>query len=239
MAEFGTLKAVGREEAARDGRLNAALAGEAPGSVIDHESLRAQPTAGWLAATLGLVLLLAVVGVVLAANVLTGSGAAKPPGLPPGPFAVGQDIPTSFGVVAVEHVEKISGVTAKALAGVTHGIQSYVRPDQQEIQATVTLTNLSKVPVAYSPTEFRPLTGEDHRPVGQVSSNLTASTLQPDANIDGRVSFIVPRDGRRLSMTFSDPGRAHPITIDLGRTSTTPAGVVALERQYQHHGGTR
>jgi hypothetical protein len=59
-----------------------------------------------------------------------------------GPFGVSQDIPTSFGAVAIDNVEKVNGLTAKALSGVTHGISNYVPPNKVQVQASVTLTNL-------------------------------------------------------------------------------------------------
>jgi len=41
-----------------------------------------------------------------------------------------QDGPTSFGVVAVEGVTQTAGPTAKALAGMTHGVGNLVPPDK-------------------------------------------------------------------------------------------------------------
>ncbi|MEA2284424.1 MAG: hypothetical protein QOJ21_467, partial [Solirubrobacteraceae bacterium] len=54
-----------------------------------------------------------------------------------GPFGVSQDIPTSFGAVAIDNVEKVNGVTAKDLSGVTHGISNYVPPNKTQVQASV------------------------------------------------------------------------------------------------------
>jgi hypothetical protein len=144
--------------------------------------------------------------------------------LPPGPFGTAQDIPASFGVVAVEHVEKINGLGAKALAGATHGISGYVAPDKVQVQASVTLTNLLDHPVAYDPRQFRLLVGTKRTPIDEVRSNLRPGTLQPDASIDAQLQFVAPRNGSKLWIQFSDPGRSKPILIDLGRTGTTPSG---------------
>jgi len=144
--------------------------------------------------------------------------------LPPGPFGTSQDIPASFGVVAVEHVEKINGVGAKALAGVTHGISGFVAPNKVQVQASVTLTNLLDHPIKYDPRQFRLLVGKNKKPLDEVQSNLRPGTLQPDASIDSQLKFIAPRDGSKLWIAFSDPGRAKPILVDLGRTGKTPAG---------------
>jgi hypothetical protein len=76
--------------------------------------------------------------------------------LAPGRIAgLAEDVPTSFGVVAVESFTKTAGPTAKALAGVTHGIQSLVPPDKVGVQASVTVTNLQARPQPYAPDQFR------------------------------------------------------------------------------------
>ena len=52
------------------------------------------------------------------------------------PAAIAQDVPTSFGVVAVESVTQNAGPTAKALAGMTHGVGNLVPPDKIQVDAT-------------------------------------------------------------------------------------------------------
>jgi hypothetical protein len=176
---------------------------------------------GYLAVAVTLVLL----GGYLAVG-LVSTGAPKDPviALPKGPFGTSQDIPASFGVVAVEHVEKINGLGAKSLAGVTHGISGFVPPNKVQVQASVTLTNLLDHPIKYDPRQFRLLVGKNLKPLDEVQSNLRPGTLQPDASIDSQLKFIAPRDGSKLWIAFSDPGRAKPILVDLGRTGKTPAG---------------
>ena len=185
---------------------------------------RTAPLLGYIAAAVALVLIGGYLTVGLIAR-----GAPKDPviALPPGPFGTAQDIPASFGVVAVEHVEKINGLGAKALAGVTHGISGFVAPNKVQVQASVTLTNLLDHPISYDPRQFRLLVGSKRKPLDEVRSNLRPGTLQPDASIDSQLKFIAPRDGSKLWISFSDPGRAKPILIDLGRTGRTPAGAFA------------
>jgi hypothetical protein len=192
-------------------------------------------------AAVALVLLatlaLAVAGAVIAANIIAaGVPVAPAPEQLPGPFGTAQDIPTSFGVVAVEHAEKINGTTAKELGGNTHGISGFVAPNKVQVQASVTLTNLLDKPIAYDPRQFRLLVGADRKPVSSVKSNMRPGTLQPDASIDGRLIFVAPRTGSKLSIEFADPGRAKPLLIDLGRTGKTPPNAFD---GFQHHKGTR
>jgi hypothetical protein len=140
-----------------------------------------------------------------------------------GPFGTSQDIPTSFGAVAIDNVEKVNGLTAKALSGVTHGISNYVPPNKVQVQASVTLTNLlNDRSQAYSPTQFRLLVGKNRKPVKDVRASFRPGRLQPGASISGQVKFIAPRNGSKLWIEFTDPKRAKPMLIDLGKTGRTP-----------------
>ncbi|HUR84867.1 MAG TPA: hypothetical protein VMY78_05940 [Solirubrobacteraceae bacterium] len=181
-------------------------------------------------------LALAVGGAVVASNIIaTGVPATPAPKPLPGPFGTAQDIPTSFGVVAVEHAEKINGTTKKQLGGNTHGISGFVAPNKVQVQASVTLTNLLSTTIAYDPRQFRLLVGDDRKPVKSVKSNLRPGVLQPDASIDGRLIFVAPRTGSKLWIEFTDPGLKKPLLIDLGRTGKTPPNAFD---GFGHHKGS-
>ena len=177
----------------------------------------APPAPRLLATTLvAAVLLAALAGSLLAGRLLLGSPAPVDV-VAPGraPLGVGQSVKTSFGVVAVEHAEQLPGLTSKELGGMTHGVQNFVGSDKLQLQVTATITNQLDHPVAYSPDQFRLVAGKKKlKPAG---SSIAAGTLQPDAAIDARLSFVVPRDGGRLLVQFTDPGRSQPIRIDLGK----------------------
>jgi len=157
---------------------------------------------------------------------------------PERPAAIAQDVPTSFGVVAVESVTQNAGPTAKALAGMTHGVGNLVPPNKIQVDATVTLTNLRDAAVHYTPQQFKLHATRGERP-GRGSRSLRLSratvppgTLQPQASIDATLTYVVPRDGRKLWLSFNDPARAPPVLFDLGRTDRTPPG--ALDRYHAH-----
>ena len=140
-----------------------------------------------------------------------------------GPFGVSQDIPTSFGAVAIDNVEKVNGLTAKALSGVTHGISNYVPPNKTQVQASVTLTNLLRDrSQPYTPMQFRLLVGKKRKPVKEVRASFRPGRLQPGASISGQLKFVAPRNGSKLWVEFTDPKRAKPMLIDLGKTGRTP-----------------
>lgn len=157
---------------------------------------------------------------------------------PDRPAGIAQDVPTSFGVVAVESVTRNAGPTAKALAGVTHGIGNLVAPNKVQIDATVTLTNLQNKLVRYSPQQFKLHATRGGKPAHGARSlrlsraSVPGGTLQPNASIDATLTFVVPRDGRKLWMSFDDPSRAPPVLFDLGRIDRTPPGAL---NQYHAH----
>ncbi len=168
------------------------------------------------------IAILVVTGAVLAFDTLAGAPGFPSPSAGSGAARVGDDVATSFGVVAVEHVDRVVGPTAKALGGVTHGIHSLVPPDEVQIQTAATLTNRLDHPIRYSPEQFALRVGRRRRSVRALSSSVLPGTLQPDASIDVTLSFIAPRDGSRMWMSYEDPGRSPPIVIDLGRLPAAP-----------------
>src|SRR3954452_1225262 len=115
-----------------------------------------------LGGLLAAVATVALVGAVLAARVLTGGAAHAPAPPPSGPFGVAQDVPTSFGFVAVEHAETIKGLSAKQLGGAIHGIGSFVGRDRALVKPSATLRTGVRGTLDYSIGQF-PLraTGKD------------------------------------------------------------------------------
>src|SRR5260370_10736096 len=85
-----------------------------------------------LCAALASIAALALLGAGLSVRVLQhGAG--------PSPFAVGESVPTSFGVVAVEGVQELGAADVRDAAA--HGADTGVLADQ--VQVSVTLTNLT------------------------------------------------------------------------------------------------
>lgn len=191
-----------------------------------------------LAPVLGVIALaatLAAAGWVVALGMLTRGAEAPVASLPPrgGAFAVGDEVPVSFGAMAVQSVNKNRGLRAKELAGVTHGISGFVPARDVQIDVSVTMTNLLERPAAYSPKRFTLVTSRGKRIAPRGTSLLTAE-LQPAASVEGRLTFIAPRDGSKLRLEFRDSGRSTPIVVDLGRT-----GHATLADRDRGHGGHR
>jgi hypothetical protein len=194
---------------------------------------RARQSRRPIAALIALALALVAVGVFVAVGVVRSGSTTHSVRLPDGPFGISQDIPTSFGALGVESVQRINGLTAKQLSSSTHGIAHLIQPGEVRVQTSVTFTNLLDKPVAYSPSQFRLITVGKGKPQAPFSSSIHAGTLQPSASIDAVISFVVPANGSKLQMAFYDLGRKAPVLIDLGRVGKrTPDSAFA---RFHHH----
>ena len=144
---------------------------------------------------------------------------------PAATFIVGQDVPTSFGVMAVEGVRAVGADDVRHAA--QHGADTPNLADQ--VQVSVTITNLTDKVVAYSPDQFRLVHSGNPSAAPDSATTLRAGTLQPSAHIDGQMSFATPGTGD-LELTFRDPGGSRPSVVDLGspEVQTTPGA------QHQH-----
>ena len=168
------------------------------------------------------VTMLAIVGALLAAREIVQGDDDGDAVLPAGAYVVAQNIPTSFGRVAVEHVLNLNGLTAKDTAGMSHGIQNFVAADKVQVQVAVIWTNASRRAVPYSPEQFRLHASHSKQAIEVVAANIRPGTLQPGTSVEGILSFVAPRDQSQLWLDFRDPGAADPFNIALGNTDQAP-----------------
>jgi hypothetical protein len=152
----------------------------------------AAPRLALLVPAAGLALLLAAI--VLAAGVI-GRGTATPAA---GHHFIGQDIPTSFGAIAIDSLGRSPR-------------------EQSQMVAFVALTNLAHRPAAYSAAQFRLLGGPDRTPVAGLRTTFTSGTIQPAASFSGQITFPQPGDGSKRWIEYRDPDLRKPIVIDLSK----------------------
>jgi hypothetical protein len=192
-------------------------------------------------ALVGMIGLLALVGAFVAlATVRGGTSAhehssASQIDLRPAPANdIGRSIPTSFGVIAVESVKKLKGLTPKQLAGMTH-FPSYVTPDRMQVQAFLEITNMQNHTINYSARQFR-LVGPAGNRIPISGTSFPGGILQPSASIDGQVTFIAPRTraGSHLWLEFLEPGRTAPVRFDLGSARTRGAIPAITNHEHDH-----
>lgn len=190
---------------------------------------------------------MALTGAVLAAGIFA-RGVPQPETPEPtttGPFTIGETAQTSFGVVAVEAVDRLKGLTAKDLAGMVHGISGYVPPDKVQVQVSLTMRNLLPEPTRWSPEQFRLVAASSERAArtakgrAAISSSARPGELQPDAGLDARVAFLVPRNGKKLFLQYRERAASAPMVFDLGRSTGRPPSAKELSGgvfKHEKHG---
>jgi hypothetical protein len=143
----------------------------------------------------------------------------------PGPFAVGQSVRTSIGVVTVTHVERLQGTSTKDMAGAVHGIQNYVSAEQTQVQVDVRVTDDRPAPIIWSPSAFGMRIGSAAA-VAPQSSTMPGGRLGAGTTVEGTLGFIAPRAGATLTLQL--PGAdGGTVLVDLGKVDTAPAGTEA------------
>jgi hypothetical protein len=176
--------------------------------------VRSLPTA-----LVALTVVLALAGALFASTIVR-TGAGTSTALPKGPWGTSQDIPVSFGALAVEHASKVKGLTSKDLAGAVHGIGSLVPAGQTQVNVDVNMTNLLQDPIAYQPDQFTLHVGSPNgKAVLVTKSSLRTGKLQPSASIDGELAFVIPAGKKKLWLAFNDAGQDRPVVVDLGNNA--------------------
>jgi hypothetical protein len=173
---------------------------------------------GWT--VLAIALVATVAGLLLSVRMLNPVEPAPQSG-----FGIGDDVRTSFGIVAVEFVRSVDGVTHRALAGANHGVSGYVDEGQQQIQVAVALTNRRNQPLTYSVRQFELLATVSGKTttLQATAGDLPNGRILPDAGVEGHLDFTLPAGSAALTLHFNDPGGPGPIVIDLGSISATHA----------------
>jgi hypothetical protein len=184
------------------------------------------------------VVLVALVGVRLAAPILQHPGSARAQVVLEQPGAtdigLGQGVRTSFGSLTAAEALVDNGLSSEDLGGMSHGISNLVSTGFAQVNTLVTLTNTSKHPVGIEAKQFLLLKGRNGVPTGKgikaTGTTLHAGELLPGSSVDARVTFITPTDGSALWLQFTDPAGGHRIRISLGQTNV----VTAPKAGHQH-----
>ena len=96
------------------------------------------------------------------------------------------------------------------------------------------MRNLLRDPSRWSPAQFhlvtasRPATAAVAKGRAAISSSARPGRLQPDAALDARIAFLVPRNGKKLYLQFRENPASKPLVFDLGRSSGRKASAAEL-----------
>ena len=161
-------------------------------------------------------------GGVLAVDMLRGNNPLVPSsGADSGPaaHAIGEDVATSFGVIAVEHATAISGLNDQQVTG-AHGVPGLVEAGSIDVQVAAVITNLTDNVLQYQPTQFE-LIDKTGATVPMSRAPELPGELQPFAAIDVLVDYVTTTEARPFKIRFVDPATNQPILIDLGAVGCT------------------
>jgi hypothetical protein len=156
-------------------------------------------------------------GVVLAVDMLRGNNPLVSSSAGAGEteiHVIGDDVSTSFGVVAVEHATAISGLNDQAVTG-AHGIPGLVKEGTIDVQVAAVITNLSDNLLSYEPTQFE-LLDKNGTVVPLERAPQLPNELQPNAAIDVLLDFVATTDVRPFTVRFVDRATNVPVLISLG-----------------------
>jgi hypothetical protein len=163
-----------------------------------------------------------VAGAVLAVDMLGGdnplvSSTAAESGAPA--HVIGEDVKTSFGVIAVEHATAISGLDDSQVTG-AHGVPGLVAAGSIDVQVAAVITNLTDNVLQYQPTQFE-LIDKTGAVIPMSRAAELPGELQPYAAIDVLVDYVTTTDARPFTVRFVDPATKEAILIDLGAVGCT------------------
>lgn len=133
--------------------------------------------------------------------------------------SIGEDVKTSFGVVAVEHATAISGLNDAQITG-AHGVPGLVQAGSIDVQVAAVITNLSDNVLVYQPTQFE-LIDNTGASVAISRAAQLPGELQPFAAIDVLIDFVTTTEARPFKVRFVDPVTNETILIGLGDVGCT------------------
>lgn len=171
-----------------------------------------------VSALIGVTMCVALAGAAIAVRIVSA-----------GAPALDGRVPTSFGALWVESSHEIS--LPQTDNKDNFGMPVMGAPDKVMLEVTVRLANTDEAPVDVTPDRFSLRLGPGEAPISVEGARFESVRLLPGAVFDARVQFPVKGGKHQPSLLFDDPGRAEPITLELGRTRfQEPAG-----NQHQHH----
>jgi hypothetical protein len=174
------------------------------------------------AATVAALAVACLAGGLLAMDMLRGNNplvSSAASGSDPVVHVIGEDVSTSFGVVAVEHATAISGLNDQQVTG-AHGVPGLVEAGSIDVQVAAVITNLSDSVLSYQPTQFE-LIDKSGAAVPMSRAPQLPGELQPFAAIDVLVDFVTTTEARPFKVRFVDQSTNEAILIDLGAVGCT------------------
>jgi hypothetical protein len=134
-------------------------------------------------------------------------------------------IPTSFGWVSVNQVNRLRGPNAAELVRFEYGVEA--------IQISVTLTNLAGRKLALSADQFDVRVDATGALIAPAVSSMPYHPARGQWAGKALLRFLVPAQGS-LSFVFRDPGRRAPMLIPIGHVAAAPEASLNLDSHPGH-----
>jgi len=155
----------------------------------------------------------ALIAAVMVATALGGWRAVSMAATGPGPSTLVVN-GVSYTVI---HAEQVKGLSDADLGGMAHGVQSLVSDDKALITVTLVVA-AGDSPSSYDASVLRAFaSGPAVTPVG---GTLSPGRLGARAQIEGSLSFIVPRNGAQVTLRAPGDSREVPLL----QVDNAPAG---------------
>lgn len=114
----------------------------------------------------------------------------------------------------VTHVEQVKGLSSSELGGMAHGIQSLVSDDKAMVKVTLVIS-AGDSPIQYDASVLQAFATGSSAGVLPAGGTLAPGRLSTHAQIEGSLSFVVPRDGAKLALRAPDSSReVSLLTVD-------------------------
>jgi hypothetical protein len=148
--------------------------------------------------------------------------------------ALGETFPTGFGEVSLEHIERTSGLTSEALAGVTHGISGLVPVGSEQIEISLLLHDTGNPQSFWATKSFSLLSGAaGNRKTAPVTVGNPGGYIPRGAMVEALLTFVVPSDGNPQRLVYRDPKNGQTTVIPVGRAYRAD-GTSADNAQHGH-----
>lgn len=139
-------------------------------------------------------------------------------------------LPMDGAAVQVTGVEEVTGVAAKDLmSGMGHNISGYVSQDQMMISVALRL-RAGGDGATYDVRRLVAHASGNKATLHPAGGSLGSGVLSAHAQVEGSVTFVVPRNGAHLVLGV----RGSPRTVDLASVDTAAP---AAPDGHSHHGG--
>lgn len=110
----------------------------------------------------------------------------------------------------VTHVEQVAGLSDADLGGMAHGVQSLVPQDKALIRVTVTVS-ADGASTDYDARALQAYAAGASVGVGPLGGSLAPGRLQAHGQIEGSLSYVVPRKTSQLVLRAGRLPRAVPL----------------------------